>query len=734
MNVFSARSAVITLLLALASPLGHAQQATPQPTPQRAPGVLKEGVRAVLVDVVVRDRRGEPVRDLTEADFEILEDGVPQQVGSFTPVFPGAPAPARAAAGAGAAPPAPGGGGAPVASPPVVNTGDAVTALVFDRLSPDGRRSAVQAARSYLGSSEQAPHYFGIFGIDNALTPYVPFTRSAYALRQALERVGSGASASFNHPEQQQQRANADQQAALAGANAAAAQAAGGPGAAAAIGGAPGDAMLAQMSSQMIKDFDQMERDQQGYGTTNGLFAVISALGKLPGRKSLVLFSEGLSIPPAVQRLFLGVIDAANRANVSIYAMDAAGLRALSEQAKIRDRVNQAAGFGGGILGGGGSGGEPLTKALEQNEDVLRQDPHHGLGTLAQSTGGLFFDSTNNLRQGFERIESDLRNYYLVGYTPANTTYDGRFRTIDVRVKRPGVTVAARRGYFAVADPGGMPMAAWEAPALAAIAQTPVPNAFPVRAAALLFPEPGRPGLVPVVVDFKTAPLTFQPSGDGKTYSSDFAVLVRFLDQQNQVTRKVSQHYEVNGPLESIDGAKRGEVIFYREPELPAGLYTMETVVLDTPSGKSSVRFSTIEVPSPAAGALRVSSLVLVKRGEKVPDKDRRADNPLLVNDVVIFPNLGEPVSKAAKEAGFFFAVYPAPNGPAPESTLELLENGKLAARLPLPAPRAESSGRMPFLGRLPITQLPAGTYELRAVVTQGDSRIIRSTMLRIAE
>jgi hypothetical protein len=58
MNVFSARSAVITLLLALASPLGHAQQATPQPTPQRAPGVLKEGVRAVLVDVVVRDRRG----------------------------------------------------------------------------------------------------------------------------------------------------------------------------------------------------------------------------------------------------------------------------------------------------------------------------------------------------------------------------------------------------------------------------------------------------------------------------------------------------------------------------------------------------------------------------------------------------------------------------------------------------------------------------------------------------
>ena len=49
-----------------------------------------------------------------------------------------------------------------------------------------------------------------------------------------------------------------------------------------------------------------MERDQQGYSTTNGLFAIISTLRRLPGRKSLILFSEGIAIPPAVQRLFLG--------------------------------------------------------------------------------------------------------------------------------------------------------------------------------------------------------------------------------------------------------------------------------------------------------------------------------------------------------------------------------------------------------------------------------------------
>ena len=191
------------------------------------------------------------------------------------------------------------------------------------------------------------------------------------------------------------------------------------------MGTAPATAQLAQMEAQMIRDFDAMERDQQGYSTTNGLFAVIGALRNLPGRKSLVLFSEGLAIPPAVQRLFLGVIDAANRANVSVYTMDAAGLRAESQQAVTRDQVNQAAGFGINTAYANAAGNEPLTKGLEANEAALRGDPHSGLGQLAQETGGVLFENTNNLRLGFERIEDDLRNYYLLGYSPANDVYDG---------------------------------------------------------------------------------------------------------------------------------------------------------------------------------------------------------------------------------------------------------------------------------------------------------------------
>src|SRR3954467_15768654 len=123
---FWLRSIVGVVAVALSSGT-HAQQ---QPAPQRADKTLNEGVTAVLVDVVVRDKRGQPVRDLRQTDFEVLEDGVPQPIGSFSPIFAGAP-PASGAVNADAAASSLAAAASPV--PP----GPAVTALVFDRLTPE---------------------------------------------------------------------------------------------------------------------------------------------------------------------------------------------------------------------------------------------------------------------------------------------------------------------------------------------------------------------------------------------------------------------------------------------------------------------------------------------------------------------------------------------------------------------------------------------------------------------
>ena len=702
-----------------------------QPPVQRAQTTVQSGATAVLVDVVVRDKKGEPVRDLRQGEIQVFEEGVPQTVASFAPMFDG---PGNAStASASAAPLASSTAPVPsIATAPPVDPGATVTALVFDRLTPEARRLAVQAAQNYLGTKTEAPGYVGIFSIDLGMAPVAPFTRNARVLRQGLDKMAQRATANFNSQEAREKATALETAADAAGAGAAAAEASSGAGGSN-VGGSPGDAMLAQMQANMIRDFDALERDEAGYSTTNGLFAIVDQMRRLPGRKSLVLFSEGLALPPAVKRLFDGVIDAANRANVAIYTMDAAGLRGESEQAKIRDQVNKAGASGGGILGGGKTGSGALSRSLENNEDVLQQDPRNSLGGLAKDTGGVAFDSTNNLRPAFERIESDLHNYYLVGYTPSNDKLDGKFRTIEVKVSRPGVTVAARKGYFAVRDSGGAHVNPWEAPALGALESKPVPNAFPVRAGSLLFPEPDRLGLVPVVVDFKMTPMSFTDSGDGKTFASDFAVLVRFIDTQNLVVKKVSEHYEVRVPAADVERAKQGEVLFYREPELQPGIYTMETIVYDNPSGKSSVRFSTVEVPKADAAALRMSSLVLTARAEKVPEKDRRKGNPLVVNDVIVYPNLGEAVSKKTKEVGFFFAVYPAPGG-TPQAVLDLLDGGKPIAQLPLPLATADATGRIQQTGRLPIDQLAPGTYELQVVVKQGTTQLLRTVTFRVVE
>src|SRR4029079_17006071 len=186
-----------------------------------------------------------------------------------------------------------------------------------------------------------ASSYVGVFSIVGSLQPVTPFTRNVEQIEKGLDEMSRRGSASCGIDRERKRQVA--QQAESAQQTADAATSAAGRGGAQGIGSSPATAALAQMESQMLTKFDELERDEQGYSQVNSLFAIIEALRPLPGRKSVVLFSEGVSIPPAVLRLFTGVIDAANRANVSIYTMDAVGLPVESEQRKIGDAVNEAA-------------------------------------------------------------------------------------------------------------------------------------------------------------------------------------------------------------------------------------------------------------------------------------------------------------------------------------------------------------------------------------------------------
>jgi hypothetical protein len=302
-----------------------------------------------------------------------------------------------------------------------------------------------------------------------------------------------------------------------------------------------------------------------------------------------------------------------------------------------------------------------------------------------------------------------------------------------VRTRRQGVTVQHRKGYYALRAPAGEPVLAYEAPALARLDRTPVPNAFPVRAAALRFPERDRPGLTPIIVEVPTAGLTFRPSLEDKTkYTSDVTVLVRVRDQAGEPLEKMSQQYELQGALDEVDGARKGEIIFYREIELPPGVYSLETIVFDALSEKASVRFSTVEKPPLDSERLRVSSLLIVRRGEKVSEGDGLAGNPLCVGEMLLYPNLGTPLTAGVdKELPFFFTVY-LQTDDAATASLEVLQNARPLARVSLELDEPDSSRRIQQVSRIPIDQLAPGTYELRVTVRQGSSGVTHTAPFRI--
>jgi VWFA-related protein len=708
----------------------------------------REGdVTAILVDVVVRDRAGQPVADLKPGDFQIVEAGVSQELGSFTPIFRDVPAVTPAstvltsrpavptAPVTTAAPDVPGAAAATAAA----NTPGEVLALVFDRLGQEARATAHKAALDYIGSEAPDGRVVAVYGIDLGLVPYQGFTRDMTRVRTAIAEFSTRAISQFGATGEQ--RRALQEQALRSGiAAAAATQAAGGgPGATGGsqnIGGAVVDQMFMEMQQHSLQAFDALERDQQGYSTANALMAVVSSMRTLPGRKAVVFFSEGLSIPTNAQERFLSVIAAANRANVSIYTVDTAGLRVESTLKETREEIVAA---GNRTLQRNPTRdptGEPMTAALERNENNLRLNPHSGLGMLADQTGGLLVSNTNDFRRGLARVDSDMRNYYMLTYVPRNLDFDGRFREIAVKVSRPGVTVQHRKGYFAVRAPAGVPVLSYEAPALAILDKTPVPSAFPVRVGALSFPEASRPGLTPIIVELPTSVLMFQAAPDDPaTHVTDAAVVVRIRNDAGEIVDKMSQRYELRVAPDQLERAKGGEIIFYREPELPPGLYTVETVVLDALAKKASVRFTTVEKPAPNLDALRVSTLVLIRRAEKVPEADRIADNPLYLGDTLLYPNLGTELRRGTDhEIGFYFTAY-VPNGSdAPNAVLELLQNAKVVAQVPVQLPAADAQGRIQQVSRIPIDQLTAGTYELRIVVRANGTPVSRTAQFRIRE
>jgi hypothetical protein len=152
----------------------------------------------------------------------------------------------------------------------------------------------------------------------------------------------------------------------------------------------------------------------------------------------------------------------------------------------------------------------------------------------------------------------------------------------------------------------------------------------------------------------------------------------------------------------------------------------------DAPTGKAGVQRATFVVP-PDDGKLRLSSLLLVKRAEKVGE-DPKTATPLQYGEMLLYPNLGEPVSKGAdKRLAFAVTVYPARGGSPPKLTVEVLQKGRALAQIPAELPAADPKGRVQFMNALPLEALPPGEYELKVTAADGQSSASRSARFDLA-
>jgi len=680
------------------------------------------GRNEVLIDAVIKDKKGRAIKDLAATDFEIYEDGVRQQVESFRLVTRGAEAEGDSGDKSKKPRQEPGTASAnlPVEGVPAV-------ALVFDRLSPDGRARARDAALSYIGKEQSASDFIGVFAVDLSLHVLQPFTTNRQLVRAAIENASSQSSSSFASNSEEVRRLS-ERQAVLERA----ADSTSGTDARDAT--AIAEQSLNQMSMQILETFERMERDQQGYATTNGLLAVVNSMRRIEGRKAIIFLSEGIAIPPNVQQFFRSVISNANRANVSVYTVDAAGLRAQSSLDETRNEVQAIATRRQRQVASGleDRSGQPMSRVLERNEDVLMLNPESGLGQLADQTGGFLVSKTNDPGARLRQVNDDLHTYYVLSYVPKNQSYDGRFRQIDLKLHRSGVEVQMRKGYYAINSIDASPVLAYEASALAALNNPNRPSSFPLYADGFNFPAAEKPDLVSVIVEVPPGVVTYVRDS-GKLYRTDFSIVALIRDGSRRVVRKLSNQYALSEPADQIEKAKRGEILFYREAGLPPGKYTIDVAAVDAIANKSSVISGSFEVASGDTAKLRMSSLAILKRAEQIPP-DQSKSNPFKYGEVLVYPNLGEELHKATdKQLAFFLTAYAARGKTAaPRLTIEVKQQGSTLSRALVVLPPPDNTGRIQYASALSIEKLPPGDYELTATVSDGASSATRSKKFRL--
>jgi VWFA-related protein len=442
------------------------RQESPAPQP---PVTYRVEVNFVEVDAFVTDAQGAVVTGLTESDFELLEDGRPQKISSFSLVN----IPIQRAE-------------RPLFSTqPVeddVQTNERVEGRIYLFVLDDMHTAPERAPRVKAAARRFIEQNFGVN--DLAAIVYTggrandsqDFTNNPRLLLAAIDKFTGRKFRSATLQRLEGARVNPDT---------------------GQLG--PGD------------DPDEQERAYRARSSMSTIRKLADFMAGVRGRrKAMLLIGEGIdydinqavgqagSTATSVLQDTHEAIAAATRGNVSIYTLDPRGLQSGSEDLIETGFTLQEQGVG-------------LTSAM--NEQRLSQD---GLRVLAANTGGFASVNRNDLDGAFDRIVAENSSYYMLGFYPTSDRRDGRFRKLEVRVKRPGLRVRSRSGYYEARGraPAAAAATAGVNPALGETLASPLPVAgLPMRVFAAPFKGPDNKAALAISIELDASKIPFVEKG-----------------------------------------------------------------------------------------------------------------------------------------------------------------------------------------------------------------------------
>jgi len=336
--------------------------------------------------------------------------------------------------------------------------------------------------------------------------------------------------------------------------------------------------------------------------TLRAIERALEAIVAVKGRKSLVIVSDGFVYDTHLDG-FRKVVDASRRANTAIYFVNSRGLEGLPVGMDAETST---------ILPG-----EDLGFAFSQEAETTE-----GSSSLAADTGGFTVRNSNDLAGGLKRISDETRAYYLIGYNPTNTARDGVFRKIEVKVpRRKGIDVRARRGYYAPSD---VEVADTEKSGVNRVFQGALDSPYdmdglPLRMTHFVREETlfGKARVyVAAEVDVRGLHLEEE---DGRAMGSLQFLLVAIQRESGEFSR-YDQKLDLKLDPETRDRLNRTWLPIVREFELSPGRYRAKIVVQDKGTGRLGTLTHLFEVPE--LRRFRVSTPVLSDIREVSPDGD----------------------------------------------------------------------------------------------------------------